>query len=341
MKFIKLTKASLYKELICWSGLVLYLILCRRVEGSLLANATYIAFYTLNFVWSYYFLFLFLFPNFFEKRKILFFPIYLIVFTVFVYIDYLHIKKLLPLIGGSTVFQKLDFYNFLNHSIMTFSFVAVASVGSYLNWRSIQRVKERLEKEKDLVLKELNFVKEQFNSHFTLNFFSYCYSKILDTSLKAAESITSFTGILHYSLKNESNEYISVKEEIDYIENFISVQKCIANDVYIEIKCEGNTNNYYILPGIISTFVENSFKHGVFNQQDFPIRIYLSINNDKLDFIIKNKKTNKQPLHSTGIGLDEVMEIIELFYPNKHSFKIEEDDYEYCSKLNLELMPIT
>lgn len=341
MKFIKLSKTSLYKELICWGGLILYLILCQRVEGTLLASITYIAFYTLNFVWSYYFLFLFLFPNFFENKKILFFPIYILVFLLFIYIDYLHIRMLLPLIGGSTAYQNLDLYNFLNHSIMTFSFVAFASVGSYLNWRSIQRVKERLEKEKDLVLKELNFIKEQFNSHFTLNFFSYCYNKILGTSSSAAESITSFTGILHYSLKNESNEYISVKEEVEYIENFIAVQKCITNNVYIELTCEGDVNNHYILPGIISTFVENSFKHGVFNQKDNPIKIFLSINDDILTFIVKNKKTNRKPLHSTGIGVIEIMEVIKLFYPNKNDFEIEENDYEYCSKLNLQLTPIT
>lgn len=341
MKFIKLTKASLYKELICWSGLVLYLILCRRVEGPLLANITYIAFYTLNFVWSYYFLFLFLFPNFFENRKLLFFPLYLILILLFIYIDFLHIRKLLPLFGGSTVFQTLGLHDFINHSIMTFSFVAVASIGSYLNWRSIKRVRERLEKEKDLVFKELNFIKEQFNSHFTLNFFSYCYNKILDiSSSKAAESITNFTGILHYSIKNESNEYITVKEEIEYIENFVAVQKCITNEVYIELACEGDVNNYYILPGILSTVVENSFKHGVFSQKDNPIKIHLSISNHILTFVVKNKKTNRKPLLETGIGLIEMEEVIKLFYPGKHHFKVEQNDYDYSSQLNLELTPI-
>jgi LytS/YehU family sensor histidine kinase len=224
---------------------------------------------------------------------------------------------------------------------MTFTFVSFASIGSYLNWRSIQRIKEKLELEENLILKELNFVKEQFNSHFTLNFFNYCYNTALYKSSEAADAITSFTGMLLYSIKNESNEYISVKEEMEYIENFVSVQRCITNNVFIEVSSNGSITDYYILPGIISTFVENSFKHGIFDQEDKPITIFLTIEIDILTFIIKNKKTNKRPLHSTGIGLEEVLEVLKLFYPDKHSFEVEDNECEYCSTLKLKLTPIS
>jgi two-component system LytT family sensor kinase len=246
------------------------------------------------------------------------------------------------LVGGSHPLQSLDLGKFIHHSVITFTFVAFASLGSYLNWRGIQRVREKLQKERNVLLKELNFIKDQFNSHFTFNFFNFCYNNALHTSSRSADSIASFTQMLHFSLKNASNEYIPLIEEITYIENFIDVQKCITDNVFAELNVsEPQNNNYYILPGILSTFIENSFKHGVFSQKERPILISISVQNDILQFTVKNKKANKRTFETTGVGVVEMEEILKLFYPSKHKLKIEDGKNEYSLTLDLQLTIMT
>jgi two-component system LytT family sensor kinase len=340
MQITRLSKNVLYKELVCWLGFILFALVYNMVTGPPASKFIYVFISTANFALSYYLLFLVVFPNFFEEKKILFILSYIIVIVIYISIDYFHLKKILPFFGGHYPRGGADLYNFIKGAFILFSFVAITSLGSYLNWRSIERLKERSKKEKSIISRELNFIKNQFNSHLTFNFFNFCYSKTLRLSEKAAESIETFSEMLRYSLNNGLDEHVLLKKEIDYIEHFISVQKCLTAKVFIKLQYEGNISNYYILPRILATFIENAFKHGIFSEEESPIIIFLAIENDTLSFIVKNKKANKKIFVSTGIGLQNVKQVLELFYQSKHDLKIEQTENTYCSKLTLKLTPV-
>lgn len=340
MLVIKRSKASITKEIICWLGLILYLIFNNHVSGNILGHCTYITLHTINFMWAYYILFYIVFGRFYENDKFLFILALMLVAISFITFDYIHVKKLLPILGASEFRGQFKIFDYIKHTMIHFTFVVAASLGSYINWRSIEVLKVAYTKERELILKELNFIKNQFNSHFTFNFFNYCYSKTLSTSSKAAEAIENFTEMLLFSLKNESNEYVSLDEEINYIKNFLSIQECITTKIFVNFSIFGNVENYYILPGIISTLVENAFKHGIFNDEKSPIKIEFVISGNTLNFTLKNKKAYKQIIDTTGIGVNEIIELLILFYPDKHSFSIKDDNYEYATFLILELTSI-
>ncbi len=214
-------------------------------------------------------------------------------------------------------------------------------MGSYFNWKSIERIKENLEKEKNVISRELSFLKNQFHSHLTFNFLNFCYSKMLRSAPKAAESVEDFSEMLRYSLSNrQPEEYVPLKKEICYIENFIAIQKCISSGVFVKLDVEGETTNYLILPMMLAVFVENSFKHGVFSDPEKPICILLIVKNDSLFFSVKNNKTRKTTIASTGIGLANIKQLLSLFYCNKHSLIIEETDSTYSSELILNTISI-
>jgi LytS/YehU family sensor histidine kinase len=263
-----------------------------------------------------------------------------LVITVFITIDYIHIKKITPALGGTNFRGSLDTFHYIKRALIPFSFVAVSATISYLNWRSINRLREKSEKENELILKELSYYKAQFNSHFTLNFFNFCYNKILYANSEAAKDVERFNEMLHFSLKNDSNEYVTLEDEIRYISNFICIQKCITSKVFIDIIHDDKLKDFYILPGILSTLVENAFKHGVFNIESDPIKLSLSIEDNILTLRLKNKKTNRKVLNSTGIGVSDLAEILKIFYPNKHQYKTDETDGEYTSEITMELIPV-
>lgn len=340
MQIIQRTKTSIRNEIICWIALIMFLVAFNHTQGSRLAYYTYVIIYSANFIWSYYALTLFVFPYFFEKKRLYFILGAILVVAAFITIDYLHIKKITPALGGSNFRGSLDTFHYIKRALIPFSFVAVAATTSYLNWRSVNRLKEKSEKEKDIIFKELSYYKAQFNSHFTLNFFNFCYNKTLYANSEAAKEVEKFNEMLHFSLKNNSNEYVTLEDEIRYINNFICIQKCITNKVFVDIVHDDNVKDFYILPGILSTLVENSFKHGVFNEESDPIKLSLSMQGNILTAQLSNKIANRRVLNSTGIGVNEVVEILKLFYPNKHHYKTDNAGREYVSEIKMELTPV-
>jgi two-component system LytT family sensor kinase len=340
MQIIKRSKKSIKKEIICWIALIMFLVGFNHTQGSRLAYYTYVVLYSLNFIWSFYVLYLIVFPSFFGKKWLHFVLGCILVIAVFITIDYIHVKKITPALGGTNFRGSLDTFHYIKRALIPFSFVAIAATTSYLNWRSIDRLKGKSEKENKLILRELSYYKAQFNSHFTLNFFNFCYNKTLYANSEAAEDVERFNEMLHFSLKNDSNEYVTLEDEVQYINNFICIQKCITSKVFIDIIHDYNIKDFYILPGILSTLVENSFKHGVFNEESDPIKLSLFIKNNILTIRLKNKKTNRKVLNSTGIGVNDLVEILKVFYPNKHQFKTNETDREYTSEITIELMPV-
>lgn len=317
----------------------MFLIGFNHTEGSRVAYYTYVILYSLNFIWSYYVLYLLVFPNFFEKKRLYFVLSCLLVITIFITIDYIHVKIITPALGGTNFRGSLDTFHYIKRALVPFSFVAVTSTTSYLNWRSVNRLKEKSEKENELIFRELSYYKAQFNSHFTLNFFNFCYNKTLYANSEAAKDVERFNEMLHFSLKNDSNEYVTLYDEIQYINNFICIQKCITNRVFIDVTHDFDLKNFYILPGIISTLIENSFKHGVFNDETSPIKLALFIKDNVLTIKLRNKNANRKILNSTGIGVNDLIEILKVFYPNKHNYKTDETDREYYSEITMELTP--
>ena len=199
--------------------------------------------------------------------------------------------------------------------------------------------KERFAKEKCIVEAELDFLTNQFHSHLTFNFFSFCYRKLLLTSTIAADSVEKFSDMLHYSLKMKEDQKILLSNEIEYIENFIDIQRCIGEKIYVNFKYDNNLLDYEILPGFLSVLVENAFKHGVFDDFKNPIEIVLTVNNHLLVFNVINKIENENLLEPAGIDIKNIREVLEIVYQNSYSLNITCFDSTYISELKLQLVP--
>lgn len=336
MKITKLPLQIYFRHIIIWLCLIIYMSLGNFVTGTTISKFIYVAIFILCFLLIYYTLLLVVFPSFFETKRLLFVLCFVAVASIYVLLDFLHLKIILPFFGGQTPGINLPFSEFVKGSLLLFSFVGFSSLGSYLNLRSFERAKEGAKKEKNTISREIIFLQNQFNSHLTFNFLNFCYSKVLRSSPKAAESIEYFSEMLHYSLNNKPEKYVLLQKEVDYINHFISVQKCLSNEVFAELKVQGETNQFTILPKILGIFIENSFKHGTFNDPGNPINISLSIKNNELLFCIKNIKTSKIPISNSGIGLKNVKQLLALFYPGSlHQLIINETELDYTTQLTL------
>ena len=202
-----------------------------------------------------------------------------------------------------------------------------------------ERRNEEIEREK--VTTELALLKSQINPHFFFNTLNNIYSLAVTNSPGTAPAIMKLSSIMRYVLDDSRNNYVPLNKEIQFVENFIALQKDRLTDkVTIQFSCEGATDDRQIAPLLLIAFVENAFKYGVSTHQPSVITIAIKISGRQLDFTAANQKFQTAMIgqSNTGIGLHNTRRRLELLYGNRHSLHINDDKNAFHVHLILDLI---
>lgn len=291
----------------------------------------------LNYMFVFYALYFIVFKKFWEKNLFLLIICALVVYLSFTYFLYQINEIIFPLFNRVNDFNEKPLYKLFLFSFYFFALSGGFAVSLYINKYSLNKIKIQSNKRNALIKKEIFLLKNQFNSHITFNFLNYIYSHVVEISEKAAEPIEMYANMLRYTLNLNTEKKVTLQEEITYINNFIEVQKLLSNNVYVKILITGKLENKYIIPRLLITLVENAFSHGQFNNPKKPIEIKLFSNQTNVDFEIKNSIKNKKSDNSSGIGLNNLKEILELFYKDNYELNLTHSQKEYIAKLSINL----
>jgi two-component system LytT family sensor kinase len=167
---------------------------------------------------------------------------------------------------------------------------------------------------------ELLFLKSQINPHFLFNNLNNIYSLVYQKSDQALPAIEKLSSLLRYMLY-EKKESVPLTDEIQYIQDFIELQKLRFN-FPIQIQFDvSSKNETMIAPLLLIPFVENSFKHG---DPEREMKILLQNKNGKLRFEVENFIKTGIKDSGGGVGLDNVRRRLELLYPNRHTLQVNE-----------------
>jgi two-component system LytT family sensor kinase len=215
------------------------------------------------------------------------------------------------------------------------------SVKLTIDWIQTRRRQQLLEKEK--LESELKFLKYQFNPHFLFNTINSIFFLINQDPEKASASLAKFSELLRYQLYECNDTQIPLTKEIEYLENFIQLEKLRQNDdVNVSFKLEGEEiQRLGIAPFILMIFVENAFKHVSKQALDFNwIKIRLSVNQQRLSFFVANScpvKAATDVVRYGGIGLNNVRRRLELIYPGRYELSVKNTGTTFEANLQMEL----
>jgi LytS/YehU family sensor histidine kinase len=213
------------------------------------------------------------------------------------------------------------------------------ALGAYQNKIGSQKLLLKNQKERLLLITELELLRNQFNSNITFDFLKLCQDQVRNNSSDIADGIAIFSSMLRYSTNIKSNEKVPLFHEIEYIKNFISLQKLLNSATKVELSIEGDCIAYTnILPRILIGFVENAFKHGDTVSHEIPVLIELKSSMTELSFRVSNKKSTYKKFESSGIGNYNLKQHLELFYKNRYSLEIKDSKDVYISQLKLSLL---
>ena len=211
------------------------------------------------------------------------------------------------------------------------------------NYIQSKRHQQALEKEK--LETELNFLRYQFNPHFLFNTINSIFFLIHKNPDVAAASLAKFSELLRYQLYECNDERIPLSQEINYLENFIGLERLRQNSnlqVTLNIHRRDDEGSM-IAPFMLMTFVENAFKH-VSRHTDQPnwINISLTTSERLLKFSIANSMapypTSGGLIQYGGIGLKNVQRRLDLLYPEQYALDIKNDGFTFEVQLQTSML---
>lgn len=224
--------------------------------------------------------------------------------------------------------------------IIPFSiFILFASTAFSLIKENFKKEKERKEKEAENLKTELSFLRSQISPHFMFNTLNNLVSLARKKSDLLEPSLLKLSGLMRYMLYEADDEIISIQKEIEYLNDYIELQKLrFGENVEINFFSQiPPTTNFDIVPMLLVPFVENAFKHGMV-LKDPQINIHLNITGNVFSFSVKNKYNpgvHEEKDRSSGIGLNNVKRRLNLLYPDSHKLEISQDNDWHISNLSI------
>ena len=218
---------------------------------------------------------------------------------------------------------------------------------------------------------ELSLLQSQLSPHFLFNTLNNMYGISITQHEKIPPLLLKLSELLRYSLYEAKDIYVPIRNEIEYLNNYVEFERLRMGDrLQLRTAIENITDNSLkIAPMLLIVFVENAFKHSknttdekVFVEMElrlwgkylqFSIRNsgnsgeakdpasrkmkdgeYFTINTDE-SAIGSDKETGSQK--NSGLGLANVQKRLDLLYPNAYDLNIEVLKDEFIVMLQIKI----
>ncbi|KEO71912.1 sensor histidine kinase [Anditalea andensis] len=212
-------------------------------------------------------------------------------------------------------------------------------------------LKKNLEIEKrDQIMKntvlelEVDHLRTQLSPHFTFNILNNLQFLIRKDKDEALDLLSRYSSILRYYVYESKNKWIRLNDEISFLKHYFHLEKGRSGeDLQIDCSWEIPETQLVIIPFVLSTFVENAFKHvSCYTEQPNFIHLDISVyEGNELKFYIENSFDEKASKNSVkGMGLDNAKKRLELSYHENYKLDISAIDGIYQVHLQIKLQSI-
>jgi len=139
---------------------------------------------------------------------------------------------------------------------------------------------------------KLSNLKSQLSPHFLFNTFNNLYVLTKTNPGIASEMILGFSDLMRYQLNESEKEKVNIVNEIEYIENFLALEKLRKDNLDVRIDYDKrDLENILIEPLLFATLIENAVKHGS-QQMESP---FIHVRMENKEGIFKLEVVNSKP----------------------------------------------
>lgn len=184
----------------------------------------------------------------------------LVIFIISAPVSYLYTAVLSPdtlnLTGKQFTYSFGRIYFSILQSILLY---AIAGALLKLSVRWYENMMKQKEAEKQHLTGELALLRSQINPKFLSNSLSHIKNLVETQPKKAITSIENLSEILSYMLYETSGGKVLLEEEINYVSNYLNIQKERFKPGYIEFYIEGEISHVKVPPLLFLPFLEHAF----------------------------------------------------------------------------------
>ncbi len=162
------------------------------------------------------------------------------------------------------------------------------------------KIVDQLDKERSQA--ELQALTNEMDPHFIFNSLNTLNHLIVNRPQQAHLFNNKLAQVYKYFLINKTRELISLKEEMEFIDNYFFLLQ-IRHDGKLQLESELNdeSGKAMIPPCAVQVLIENAIKHNEFSDEN-PLIIKISMNGQHIR-VSNNAKPKPYSINSTGIGL--------------------------------------
>lgn len=215
-----------------------------------------------------------------------------------------------------------------NWEILLFAFAYIVLstlLVSFIDWIKNLNLKNQLiELENKTHQQQLQTLKSQINPHFLFNSLNNLFALTKSDPQKSSRYVLKLSELLRYTLYETNPEFSTIAEEIQFLENYLSLEKIRHNQVHILFEKSIQKPDFKVPALIFLPLVENAFKHGQPDQSGvLQVKIDAVTNSKSLFFCVENScnassiKNNHQ-----GIGIENTQKRLALAFGSKQSLDI-------------------
>jgi two-component system LytT family sensor kinase len=258
---------------------------------------------------------------------------YTTIYIIFIFFQITLWSENLDLKSFPEIVHKFFYTDFHNIAKNYFFLLAIYIAVEYVNKRAETLLKQR-ELENQLREVKLQALESKLHPHFLFNALNGITALVNENPKKAERAIIELSDLLRFALEGNLQNTISLKEELQFLEKYTSIEKMRYEDqleVNVSIDDNVDLNKDIIPPLILQPIVENAILHGFKGIVD-PLKISIQINKQKIE--IRNNGSLLQSNFKFGTGLRIVEQRVKHHFKGEVSLKLFEDNNEVVCEIN-------
>lgn len=282
-----------------------------------------------------------LFPRFLAKRKVVAYILSVTGFTLFALILTMILQTLfydVAAIHKEETSGIAIFLSITSSLLALFLFLGgITAILLFKQWTISQQRIHNLRKATSE--SELMFLKSQINPHFLFNMLNNANILIEEDPEMASYILLRLDELLRYQLNDSLQDKVNLKAEIQFLANYLELEKTRRDNFTYQITQEGDMSNIDIAPLLFIPFVENAVKYNVTGNKQAYVHLSFRLQRDRLNFSCKNPigintVTRKE---KGGLGLTNIQRRLDLLFSDNYSLEQTQTDQVYTVHLQIKL----
>ncbi|VUD68063.1 Sensor histidine kinase YpdA [Thalassocella blandensis] len=228
-------------------------------------------------------------------------------------------------------------YSYSAQLLWCFFYVLIHSLKTN---KTFEQQEERMQGELKTAM--ISSLSSQISPHFLFNAMNNICCLMDEDVGKAQTALRAFSDVLRFSLNDSVNQTISIKEEMDLVQNYMEVVSIQFEDkLRFSAQISEDVLTYSIPPMIIQLLVENAIKHGISQlKQGGVVTVKIAHESLGLRLVVENTGIlqAKKNSHKRCVGLKNIQERLLLVYGDRATFQLYQRNTEVQAQLDAEQM---